>query len=89
MNEYSFLKFLFLSVVLGYLIYIGEFYLKFCFYYLDCLLLRYNFYYERENILVILKICFFYSIKFNFFIFVVLNICFGIYYFNFFIFKID
>ncbi|HGD1896529.1 TPA: hypothetical protein ACINWA_000971 [Streptococcus agalactiae] len=89
MNEHSFSKFLFLSAVPGYLIYIGESYSKFCFYHLDRPLLRYNFYRERENILATLKIRFLYSIKLNFPIFVALNICFGTYYFNFFTPKID
>lgn len=56
---------LYISFILGYAIYAGEGYIKFCFYHLDRLLLKYNDYRRRDIILATLKTRFWSLIKHN------------------------
>lgn len=65
---------LFISVFAGYIIYIGESYMKFCFYHLDRPLLKFNYYRQPQVVLATLKTRFVASIKHNLPIFLLLNV---------------
>lgn len=64
---------LFVTVVAGYLLYVGESYTKFCFYHLDRPLLKYQYYRRRDVILATFKERFKSYLKHNFPIFLLLN----------------
>lgn len=70
----EFVRILYVSLVSGYLIYVGESYIKFCFYHLDRPLLKFNDYRQREVILATLKTRFWSIIKHNIPIFVAANL---------------
>lgn len=75
---------LFITVMAGYIVYIGESYMKFCFYHLDRPLLKYNYYRRKDIILATLKERFKSSIRHNFPIFMALNLLYGLAYIFFF-----
>lgn len=70
----EFVRILYMSLVSGYLIYVGESYIKFCFYHLDRPLLKFNDYRQREVILATLKTRFWSIIKHNIPIFMAVNL---------------
>ncbi|BBE40792.1 hypothetical protein MP619_08530 [Streptococcus dysgalactiae] len=70
----EFVRILYVSLVSGYLIYVEESYIKFCFYHLDRPLLKFNDYRQREVILATLKTRFWSIIKHNIPIFLAANL---------------
>ncbi len=80
----AFPKLIFVAIITGYLTYIGESYVKFCFYHLDRPLLKFNDYRTKEVILQLLKIRFVTALKQNIPIFLALNLVYITYYLAFF-----
>ena len=79
---------LFVTVMVGYLLYVGETYMKFCFYHLDRPLLKYHYYRRRDVILATLKERFKRSLQHNAPIFLLLNLIYSLLYVSFFDWKI-
>ncbi|MGT2742126.1 hypothetical protein [Streptococcus plurextorum] len=75
---------LFITVIAGYYLYVGESYMKFCFYHLDRPLLKYHFYRRPDVILATLTTRFKSSLFHNFPIFVLLSLVYCLIYISFF-----
>ncbi|WP_161980175.1 hypothetical protein [Streptococcus sp. S784/96/1] len=75
---------LFVTVVIGYLLYVGESYVKFCFYHLDRPLLKYHYYRRKDVILATFLERFKSYLRHNFPIFLLLSVIYCLIYMAFF-----
>lgn len=80
---------LFVTVVIGYLLYVGESYVKFCFYHLDRPLLKYHYYRRKDVILATFLERFKSYLRHNFPIFLLLSVIYCLIYMAFFDWKIS
>ncbi|WMB28484.1 hypothetical protein N1495_07045 [Streptococcus didelphis] len=74
LKQRDFIRILYMSLVSGYLLYVGESYIKFCFYHLDRPLLKFNDYRRRDVIIASLKTRFWSLIRHNLPIFGMVNL---------------